>query len=620
MRPDHVQNSLMQAFRSEFAGQMAAVRRDWSDYLPGTQNAAEGLAELRRELHTVKGSVRLLQLAGLAERVHALEELVVSALREGSKPETFLDALSDLEVAVAQALGEEGAPDGAAAESVEMQALSPRPQEVGGNSAYSLLLALDELLGLGEELSEELGEQEDLPIETVAARLASMVERVRAIRQGARTMALLPSHELFAGLSELARRAAAEQSKQVRVNLRVAPDQLERETVLALRPALIHLVGNAVSHGIPGISGNLELTYRRLPSHLEISVSDQGDGLDLDRLKEAVIGAGHLDEEGWGKLSVSEQRHWIFSPGLSTRGNADLTAGRGMGLSAVAETIQRLNGSVSVESTSGGTTFRLEVPAGWEMRSVLRVTSEGQDFAVLSSELLGVGSPKASTEHSALWLGELGSLLGYPQTGGRASYALMWKRDEEQALAVGIERLGLFDEVLVCPLIGFSGLDSAVIGVTPTRGRPVPVISLRALRGQGRAATLGAIIEPATAEGPLLLVVDDSVTTRLLVSSILSSQGYRVLLAQDGVEGLEMSRNERVDLVVSDYQMPHLDGLEFLEQFRADARTAEVPFILLTSIDDVATFEKASALGADRCLGKQNFSQDRLLRLVEELL
>ena len=97
MRPDHVQNSLMQAFRSEFAGQMAAVRRDWSDYLPGTQNAAEGLAELRRELHTVKGSVRLLQLAGLAERVHALEELVVSALREGSKPETFLDALSDLD-------------------------------------------------------------------------------------------------------------------------------------------------------------------------------------------------------------------------------------------------------------------------------------------------------------------------------------------------------------------------------------------------------------------------------------------------------------------------------------------------------------------------------------------
>ncbi len=621
MKREQVQSSLLEAFRGEFAGQMAAVRRDWDAYSPDAQTEMTGLPDLRRELHTIKGSVRLLQLPGLPERVHALEELVMGALKTRTKPERFLDELWDLEEAVASALDDQET-DGSEevfGDSMEMKAVTGRPREASGTSAYELLLALDELLGMGEELAEGLNENEAPSTQVVSASLTLLIERMKAIREGARKMALVPSYELFSGLPELARRVAVENAKQVRVTVRVAPDQLERETVLALRPALIHLVGNAVSHGTPGDSGGLELDYRRRDSFLELSVSDHGGGLNLERLKSAVIGAGHLDEAGWNELTVQERQQWIFFPGLSTRGQADLTAGRGMGLSVVAETAQRLNGTVAVDSGPSGTTFRLEIPAGWQMRSVLRVTSGGQELAVLSSELLAVSDVKSS-QGKMRWLGELASVLGYPAVPAKSHYALLWKHDEDESAAVGIDVLGDFDEALVRPLVGFSSLDRAIIGVTPTRGRPVPVISLRALQEEGREVPVYSGGGVAEAAGPLLLVVDDSVTTRTLVSGILTSQGYRVLVARDGLEGLETSRSENVALVVSDYQMPNLDGLEFLEQFRADARTADVPFILLTSIDDVATFEKASALGADRCLGKQNFSQERLIGLVEELL
>lgn len=621
MKKDQVQNSLLEAFRGEFAGQMATIRRDWDAYSPEVPTGMSGLPELRRELHTVKGSVRLLQLPGLPERVHALEELVMGALKTRTKPERFLDELWELEEAVASALNDREQ-DGAeedSRDSAEIKAVALRSREAGGTSAYDLLLALDELLGMGEELVEELEGLEPPSTEVVSATLTLLVERMKTLREGARKMALVPSHELFSGLPELARRVAAESAKEVRVTVRVAPDQLERETVLALRPALVHLVGNAVSHGTPGDSGRLELGYRRRDSFLELSVSDQGGGLDLKRLKIAVIGAGHLDEQGWNDLTDQQRQQWIFFPGLSTRGQADLTAGRGMGLSVVAETVQRLNGTVTVDSGASGTTFRLEIPVGWQMRSVLRVTSGGQELAVLSSELLAVGETK-STQGEIRWLGALAGVLGYPAVSTRSPYALLWKQGEDATAAVGIDSLGDFDEALVRPLVGFSGLDKAIIGVTPTRGRPVPVLSPWALQGKGREVPASSEGAASEAMGPLLLVVDDSVTTRTLVSGILTSQGYRVLVARDGLEGLETSRSENVALVVSDYQMPHLDGLEFLEQFRADARTADVPFILLTSIDDVATFEKASALGADRCLGKQNFSQERLLGLVEELL
>lgn len=622
MERARVEESLLRAFREEFHHDLGIVRKEWQAYKPSRKTRTSDLAELRRVLHTVKGSTRLLGFPGVPEQVHKLEEMVLAALKGKKKPEEFWDGLSDLETAVGVLLGEDEV-------STEMEAVpsawrDATPQGNGAtravtSPAYSFLLSIDELLTQSQRLADGLqsGDSSGSP-----HGAALLVQRAAALREEARRMTLVSSAELFVGMTELARRTAAERGKTVRVIHQVAPDQLERATVLGLRPALLHLIANAVSHGIAGSSGELVFGYRRQATSLEVWVADRGPGLDREALGQAVIAAGYLSESAWRASSREEQLQWLFHPGLSTRPQADLSAGRGMGLAVVAETAERLGGRVVVESSDQGTEFRLLVPAGWNIRTVLKVLSRNRALAVLSSELVGVEATALGLPTGEL-LGELAELLGYPMASpGSAAYRLLLAREGAPPLAIGVDLLGDFEEVLVTPLGGFQGLTPAVMGVTLHHGNPMPVVSLRALSQDTRPRPAAEVAGLLTAgEGPQLLVVDDSLTTRSLVTGILQANGYRVLVASDGEEGLSLARTtEGLAGIVSDLQMPVLDGLGFLEQLRADPETAALPFVLLTSIDDVATFEKASGLGADRCLGKQNFSQELLLKTLEELL
>ena len=612
-----VQESLLQAFRDEFQHDLALIRGEWERYTPDRRTKLSDLEELRRALHTIKGSTRLLGFQGLPEQVHALEEMVLEALDARRKPVQFWDGLADLEEAVSQALG-------LGEVSLELLDVEPAPLPTHGlangtSTGYGFLLAVDELVSMGEQLSREL-DLDGGRSHPSAHQAALLVERSRALRDLARRMALVPSSELFAGLTELARRTAGDQGKTVSVIHQVAPDQLERDMVLALRPALLHLVANAVVHGVEGDTGVLSLSYKRRPSELVVGVGDNGRGLSRPALKEAVVGAGHLSAAQWDALGEAQQLQWIFHPGLSTRSKADLSAGRGMGMAVVEQTVRRLGGRVEIESAPGkGTEFRLLLPGNWNLRSVLKVSSGGHDFAVLRSELTAVQA-RALEKTASRPLGELSALLGYAANIRQGAYRLIFTGPGGE-VAVGVDELGEFEHVLVTPLLGYGGLPAAIIGVTPQEGQALPVISLQAVAESPSAARTADAPTELSREGPLLLVVDDSVTTRTLVTGILDSAGYRLLVASDGREALDKARSEpELAAIVSDYQMPVMDGLEFLEALRADETIAAVPFILLTSIDDVATFEKASGLGADRCLGKQNFTQDLLLKTVRELL
>jgi two-component system chemotaxis sensor kinase CheA len=492
---------------------------------------------------------------------------------------------------------------------------------VGGSSAYSFLLAMDELVELGESLIREI--ERELPGRAGVAALhesALLVERSRALRDEARRMALVPSSELFSGMTELARRMANEQGKSLRVIHHVASDLLEREMVLVLRPALLHLVGNAVTHGVQARAGVLELGYQRAPAELLVRVRDNGRGLSQEGLRAAVIRDGHMSEQEWDSLPEPQRLQWIFHPGLSTRSEVDVSAGRGMGLAVVAETAVRLGGRVEVASSAEGTEFRLHIPSDWNLRQVLRVRSEGRDFAVLSGELAAVEAFALQDVARSVYLGELCSLLGYPGAARTGAYRLLIDKGLPRKLAFGVDAVGEFDEVLVTPLSDYDGLPAAMVGVTPHDGAALAVISLLALC-EGAAPRRSSEPErTGPVEGPLLLVVDDSLTTRTLVTGILGTAGYRVIVAADGQQGLELATTPGLAGIISDYQMPIMDGLDFLARLRQDPQTAGIPFVLLTSIDDLATFEKASGLGADRCLGKQNFSQDLLLRTIGELL
>lgn len=617
-----VQNSLLKAFREEFHTDLAAIRADWTQYSPGQSTNVGDLSDLLRRLHTMKGSTRLLSFDGLPEMIHGLEEFVLEALNRKRKPESFLDRLSDLEEAVAQRLGTSEVSvelDG------QMVTAEHHRQDQGAgelSAAYRVLLDVDELVQIGETLRKDFLSLASAKEGTwLGHHLELMVEKAKSLREKARQMSLIPSTELFVGLTELVRRLAREQGKKVTVDHQVASDHLERSVVLSLRPALLHLSQNALTHGIPLDSGMIRFGYERRPTELVVTVSDNGSGLPLGALREAVVRGGYLTAEAWDALSSDEQLSWIFHPGLSTKTEADLSSGRGMGMAVVAETVERLGGRIEIDSGAEGTEFRLLIPSHWNLRDVLQVSCGRQQLCVVSRQIQRVESAKLSEVGEGVrYLGSLGSLLGYGETGGGSHYRLLIESSEGKLLAVGVDDIGAFEEVLVTPLDGFENLPSMMVGVTPKGESFVPVVSLKHFSSLRSESVASRTVSDAPTKAPLLLVVDDSITTRSLVTGILESDGFRVLTAADGQEALDVLKTESVSLVISDLQMPVLDGLGFLEILRAQPETAHLPFVLLTSIDDVATFEKASGLGADRCLGKQNFTQDLLLRTVKELL
>ncbi len=614
-----VEDSLLMAFREEFHTDLAGIRGDWAQYSPGPSTNIGDLPDLLRRLHTMKGSTRLLRFDGLPEIIHDLEEFVLESLKKKRKPASFLDKLSDLEEAVNQHLGSSEV-------SVELdgQLVTGEQHLVSEelSTAYRVLLEVDELVQMGETLRQDFsGVAATKDVTWLGHHLELMVEKAKSLREKARQMSLIPSTELFVGLTELVRRLAREQGKHVTVDHQVASDHMERSVVLSLRPALLHLSQNAVTHGISSQTGMILFGYERRPTELVVTVGDNGAGLPLEALREAVLRGGHLTAEEWNSLSSDQQFGWIFHPGLSTKTQADLSSGRGMGMSVVAETVERLGGRIEIESSTSGTEFRMLIPSRWNLRDVLQVTCGKEQFCVVSRQIQGVESAQLSElDENVRFLGSLGGLLGYDTMPGGNHYRLLIESSEGKSLAVGVDDIGAFEEVLVTPLDGYQDLPPMMVGVTPKGESFVPVISLKKFSSLRSERLTARTVPEVLTNAPLLLVVDDSITTRSLVTGILRSDGFRVVTAADGQEALDVLKTESVSLVISDLQMPVLDGLGFLEVLRAQPETTHLPFVLLTSIDDVATFEKASGLGADRCLGKQNFTQDLLLRTVKELL
>ena len=623
MPRSEVQNSLLAAFCQEFQGDLAILRREWDAYKPTRRTKLTDLPELRRILHTIKGSTRLLDFPGVPEMVHDLEEMVLTGLRKKKKPAEFVDALAALEEEVARHVGM--VERSIATEAVEATGISSwasGASEIPVSAAYGFLLSVDELLSMSQAVvraggTARLAQQRAGPLAHQAALLA---ERSRALRNEARRMSLMPSADLFLGMTEFAGRTASDNGKSVRVTHNIEKDRLEPDVVLGLRPALLQLVGNAVSHGVASGSGEITFGFCRETNGLVVWVADDGPGVDREALGRTVIQGGHLTAKAWNALGESEQLQWIFHPGLSTRSEADLSAGRGMGLAVVAETARRLGGRVEVRSSGRGTEFRLLIPANWNLRAVLRVSSGALHFAVLSAELEGVQASALEVETTRC-VGDLADLLGYTTSGQQGDYGLLLRTRRGEMVSVAVDYLGDFDDVLVTPLSGFSGLPAALVGSTPFQGVPIPVVSPRALlEDPSLPQRSQAPLRKPAGQGSLILVVDDSLPIRSLVSGILDSSGFRVIAAADGQQGLSMASTEGLAGIVCDLHMPVLDGLGFLERLRENPITATIPFILLTSIDDLENFEKASALGADRCLGKQHFSQELLLKMLRELL
>lgn len=451
---------------------------------------------------------------------------------------------------------------------------------------------------------------------------------------------------VFGTTRSLVRATAADLGVRAEISVEGLDLRADRLVLQRLKDPVLHLLRNALSHGIEPAAerrakgkpdeGRLTLTFRMAAGRLEVCVADDGRGFNLATVRAAAERQGLLGGRV-GPIQEEELLRLIFRPGFTTRSEVSDMAGRGMGLSVVWEAALRLGGTVrALNRPGGGAEFRITAPVSAFAQTLLLVAVKDQVYGVPSdgvSRLHRIAPSAIETlegrnvvrlDGDVLNLSSLAGVLGMAGAEvrtSRSSVFILVLRGEDGRTALACDGFVGLQQGLVRDLGHPVPADGAVSGgMVLDDGRVALVLNPFALLNTDRQAGITLVERPEEARAPVVLVVDDSLTTRTLEKSILEAHGYTVLLAVDGMQAMQRLRAERVDLVIADVQMPHLDGFGLVETIRQDPELSAMPIILVTSLAKREDRQRGLALGADAYIVKQRFEQAELLSTIRQLL
>jgi two-component system, chemotaxis family, sensor kinase CheA len=492
--------------------------------------------------------------------------------------------------------------------------------------------------------------------ETVARRLETRLAQLgRALAVDRRTLLqttggldeevrrarTLPFAEACAGLERNARDLALASGKQARLEVRGGALELDRSLLQGLREPLLHLVRNAVAHGLETPAarrgagkpeeGRVTLSAQLRGGRVQVVVVDDGRGLDMAsiRARARARGLPVLEDAGDARL--------IFMPGLSTAEAVTAVSGRGVGLDVVRAQVEAMRGSVDVAFEPGqGTRFTLDVPLTLSTLRVLLVTAGGQSFAVAGESVerllrLGPGDVRV-VEGRQLWaapralvpLATLTAVLGLEASAPRPRPGAMVLSAGEVRAVLVVDEVVAEQEVLVRGLGPRIRRARHVSGVAVLPdGRMAPLLNAASLvrAAEGRTAPAGLFPAPVEKKARRrVLLADDSMTTRALEQSILEAAGYEVLACVDGQEAWERLLAEGADAIVSDVEMPRMDGFALTEAVRGSQRFGRLPVVLVTARSRPEDKARGLQVGASAYLVKSAFDQTHLLETLRQLL
>ncbi len=652
-----------------------------------------------RVFHNVKGAVRIAGLARLELLAHCVEDQLGRLRETAAAPTPALVAqmrealslmLSELETgredaAVDRLLGELGGlalpatePDVPAAAPSEANGAAGRPGAVARDLVRVDAARLDRLMGLGSEYlaQQQRLQQRQRELRAFADRLNSLArlereQRVvrklareleallrveeRELRRGAqlssdfdramRDARMQPLSSVTGQFLRAASDTARELGKELQNSIDVGEIELDRQVLDALRDPLLHLVRNAVDHGIEApdarvragkpARGQLQIEARLHGAYVEIDVSDDGRGIDPERVlaRALELGLASSSEAAKNPTFVEDM---LFSPGFSTASSVSQLSGRGVGLDVVRSRMAELGGQVALVPQRVGTRFRVTVPTSVLSLRGLLVRAGAADFVLPSSHVQRTLRLRASEVKSAEGQAVVAGSDGEPLRLRWLATLMDQPRSDDAAIlnvvvvGEGQQRHGLVvDEV--------RGDTSAVIKRLPWNVRRVrgvigashqgdaalalvlDVAQLLKLQAGGadRDRRLQLAVQSAKRR---ILVADDSLTSRTLERNILSGAGYEVETAVDGDAAWRALENAQFDLLVSDVQMPGLDGFELARRVRADARMRHMPIVLVTSLDRPEDVSHGAAAGANEYIVKGRFDQQALLETVSRLI
>ena len=456
------------------------------------------------------------------------------------------------------------------------------------------------------------------------------------------------------------RQAAKDVGKQVKLDIIGDAIEVDRGMLDRMAPAFEHLLRNAVAHGVevPEVrvaagkpaAGAIQVRVLQESNDITVTFSDDGAGLDLERIRSKAE-AKQLIESG-AAMSDADAANLIFMPGFSTADEVTELSGRGVGMDVVRAEVHALGGRIETQSqANAGTSFKLVLPLTTAVTQV--VILRMGDFSIgvpanIMETVLRVPSGQLKDAYAAqsfsfgdesvpfFWGGALLQVSAQSEEMAGKTLPVAIFRSAGQRLAVHVDEVLGNREVVVknlgpqlARLPGLAGMSVLASGAVVLIYNPVALASVygdqaRALvtqrhdlsaQGTERAEAQQPATVVAATQLPLVLVVDDSITVRRVTQRLLKREGYRVALANDGLQALERLQEEVPAVVLSDIEMPRMDGFDLARNIRADAKLRGLPIIMITSRIAEKHREHARELGVDHYLGKP-YSEDELLGLV----
>lgn len=464
-----------------------------------------------------------------------------------------------------------------------------------------------------------------------AEELQRLTRGLRSIASRSRMVAI---SQLFGRFERLVHQVSKQTGKQVVLETSGETVEVDAAIIERIADPLTHLVLNAVIHGIEPVElrrarakperGKVSLRAFPHGSSFHVEVEDDGGGIDLERLKNAVVRGGWRSAEQVAALSDEEAVELIYLSGLSTREEVTSTAGRGIGMDIVQNNVLRLNGEIEVETRAGaGTRFTLRLPLTLLVSEVLMVRVGAQRLALpvpAVARLLYVDPLALASdgETERLELGEetidflrLDRILGLSPTSTGAQLPVVVIRSGGRRIAVSVDELLGTEEVVIKNLGGMLAQLSLFAAATiSAEGQIVLLLDTTTLVAGAHLRTLSqtssvpvVLREQRTTAGALLLA-DDSPSVRTTLSQMLTRAGYEVETAVDGRAVLEALRMRRFDALITDLEMPHLSGYEVIEDLRRQPATSRLPILVITSRASPKHADLADRLGATRYFTK----------------
>jgi two-component system chemotaxis sensor kinase CheA len=510
----------------------------------------------------------------------------------------------------------------------------------------NLTLKKESQPGIDETFSALIKElnRVDEGISSVASNIQNEVMKVR----------MVPVSYLFNLFPRAMRDLAAKAGKEINIEIMGEDTHLDKTIIDEMKDPIMHILRNAVDHGIESAeerkkkkkceSGNVTLNAYQVGSQVAIEVSDDGRGIDVDKVKARAVEKKIFSKDKINSMVDDQIFQILFMPGFSTTDEVTETSGRGVGLDVVAERLAKLKGTVEVISEKdAGTKFILKMPLTLAITECLLVAAGSDTFAIPIDavvetirinleEIKTVETREAITVRGQIMpLVRVNDIFGLPTKGiiERKYFSVVVVQAVERRLALLVDELkGRQDIVtkgLGDPLKAVKYISGATI---LGDGKVILIIDVPSIISSFEGGTMirRQITTQARAAVPsekkrrkTILLAEDAISTAMLEKNILESAGFSVVIARDGKEALEKSAQEKFDLVITDILMPRMDGFELTMNLRKDKIYKEVPIIVVTTRESDADKRRGLEAGADAYILKSEFTSEGLLDTIERL-